>query len=90
MTDQVRFPAETVVASAHDDGVVLFDLVSGRMFSVNHTGAHIWHRLERREPSTAIVDSLSREYRIAPEAAETCVCNFMCTLGAHNLIVSGE
>ena len=37
-------------ASIHDDGVVILDNRSGRLFTSNQTGARIWRCIERRSP----------------------------------------
>jgi len=73
-------------ASLHDDGVVILDNRSGRLFRSNRTGASIWRCLERQLPLEAIADEISSEYEVAPAIAREDTGRFLAELERRNLI----
>ncbi len=77
----------SVVASAHDAGLVLFHTTRGRLFSTNRTGARIWDCLERSVPTDSIVAEISRAYQISHRAADDHTTAFLTTLQQEGLIV---
>jgi hypothetical protein len=54
-------PASHVRSSVTDEGIVLLDVATGRIFSANAIGARIWRGLEDGEPVGAIVDRIAAE-----------------------------
>ncbi len=54
-------PSALVRASATDDGIVLLDIGTGRIFSANAIGARIWRGLEEGLPIAAIVDRIASD-----------------------------
>ena len=73
-------------ASLHDDGVVILDNRSGRLFSSNLTGAGIWRRIVEQVPLEAIADEISSEYRIARTTAREHTARFLAELERYRLI----
>lgn len=73
-------------ASLHDDGVVILDNRSGRLFSSNRTGADIWRRIAQQVPFEAIADEICSEYRISRDTAREHIARFVTELERQNLI----
>ena len=78
-----------VVASVHDDGLVLFHTGIGRLFTANRTGARIWQCLERNLPVDAIAAEIGRDYRIADGMATEHTTRFLTELQRQGLIAPG-
>jgi len=76
-------------ASIHDDGVVILDNRSGRLFTSNQTGARIWRCIERQLPFESIADEIASEYQIARTTAQEHTARFLAELERHNLIERG-
>ena len=86
-TGDYRFTVNAeAAASIHDDGVVILDNRSGRLFSSNLTGASIWRRIVQQVPFEAIADEISGEYRIALTIAREHTARFLAELERNNLI----
>jgi hypothetical protein len=79
-------PHAGVVASFHDDGLVLMDVRHGRLFTANRCGARIWRALEESSATDTIATALSREYGIALDAAKQHSERFIADLAAHGLV----
>jgi len=62
MTTQFSISSEVHATPGDDDGSVLINLHSGKVFSLNGVGARIWTMLEQGTTFEAIVDSLARHY----------------------------
>ncbi len=73
-------------ASIHDDGLVILDNRSGRLFSSNRTGADIWRRIGQQVPVESIADEISSEYQIARNTAQEHIARFLAELERHHLI----
>jgi hypothetical protein len=73
-------------ASIHDDGIVILDNRSGRLFSSNLTGAGIWSRVVQKVPLEAIADEISSEYRIARTTAREHTARVLAELERYGLI----
>ena len=78
--------APNVIASGHDQGVILLDRASGRLFAANRTGARIWEGLERRLTLESIAQSLSVAHHISLDAARAHTTTFIATLAHHQLL----
>lgn len=78
----------TVVASIHDEGLVLLHTEKGRVFVANRTGTRIWQGLERRLPVDALAAEISREYQIAQETAREHTVRFLAELLRQGLITA--
>jgi hypothetical protein len=66
-------PAEDVVARRVGNEVVLVNLRTNRIFSLNRTGARLWELLEQGLTREAIAEQLTKEFDADPArvAAET-------------------
>jgi hypothetical protein len=83
-------PASGVIASSHDDGLVLMHLAHGRLFTANRCGARIWRALEARHSPQAIATALSRDYAIPLDVAARHTERFIADLAAHVLLDLGD
>jgi len=73
-------------ASIHDDGLVILDRRSGRLFTSNQTGARIWRGIERQLSLDAIADEIGSEYQIARITAREHTARFLAELERNNLV----
>jgi hypothetical protein len=79
-------PAPSVRVSVDGDGAVFLDLASGRLFSSNRVGAHIWQGLVRQLSAAAIAADISREYGIDVDTAERDTRHFLAELSRQHLL----
>jgi hypothetical protein len=61
MDAQFRILPDVRATTEDADGSVLLNLASGRMFTLNGTGAKVWTMLEQGFGFEAVVDSLMQE-----------------------------
>jgi len=73
-------------ASIHDNGVVILNLRSGRLYTTNGTGARIWRGVEQQLPLQTITEEISQEYQIAHSTARDHVVSFLSELERHTLV----
>ena len=83
--EKVR-PAACVAASFHDDAIVFFHKVDGRVFTSNQVGQKIWQGLERCLSIGAIAHDLSREYAIPDATAREHADRFLGELERWGLV----
>lgn len=76
-------------ASIHEDGLVILDTRSGRLFTSNLTGARVWRGLERQLPVESIADEIGREYQIDRTVAREHATRFLDELERNGLIDRG-
>lgn len=74
------------VRSFHDDGVVILQAGTGRLFTSNETGARIWRGIEQQLPLETIAEEISRAYSIARTTAREHTLNFLAALEQQALI----
>ena len=71
MITHLKIHSEVRTTPGDEDGSVLINLESGRVFSLNGVGAKIWTKLQERLTFEAILDSLTQEYDISHEQLRT-------------------
>jgi len=87
-TDSIRLkPGAT--ASIHDDGLVILDVPSGRIFISNQAGARVWQCLEQQLPLEAIAAEISRDYGIDRATAREDAARFLAELERNGLTERG-
>jgi hypothetical protein len=69
------------------DGAVILDTNSGKISTLNSTGAYVWEALRRGDELGAIVSALSRETGEKPETIEIDVHQFVDSLREKQLLV---
>ena len=82
-------PTEHVRSSITDDGVVLLDIASGRIFSANVIGARIWRGLEGGEAVDAIVDRIAADTGAERAIVDRDAARFIEALEARGLVCGG-
>jgi hypothetical protein len=73
-------------AFVNQDGAAILDCESGRISTLNATGAIIWQALERGEDAEAIAQSLVRQTGEEIEAVRKDVVEFVEALKRQNLL----
>jgi hypothetical protein len=76
-------------ASIHEDGLIILQIPSGRIFTSNRTGARIWHCLEQQVPLELIAAEIARDYRIDRATAREDVASFLAELERNGLTERG-
>ena len=79
-------PDTSVKASVHDDGVVLFHVARGRIFSSNRIGAAVWRGIERQLPLETIVRDVATQYQVALETVRADAARFVAELERQQLV----
>ena len=69
-----------------EDGAVLLHMGTKRYYSLNETGAAIWHLLENEVPVSEMGARLVEEYDVDPRAADEAVADLLAELAAEALI----
>jgi len=65
MTTQFSIFPEIRATPGDEDGSVLINLESGKVFSLNGIGAKVWTMLEQGLTFEGVVNSLSREFDVS-------------------------
>jgi len=90
MTNQITQISFTVnpdaVRSFHDDGVVILQPGTGRLFTSNETGARIWRGIEQQLSLETIAKEISTVYSIARATAREHTLKFLTALEQQGLI----
>jgi hypothetical protein len=74
------------VRSFHDDGVVILQAGTGRLFTSNETGARIWRGIEQQLSLEIIAKEISSAYQIERTTAREHTLNFLAVLEQQALI----
>ena len=74
------------VRSFHDDGVVILQAGTGRLFTSNETGARIWRGIEQQLPMETNAKEISSAYQIERTTAREHTLNFLAALEQQALI----
>lgn len=61
----------------NEDGAAVLNTKSGRLSTLNPTGAYVWRGLERGDSVESIVESLARETGVLRETVERDVRAFL-------------
>ena len=75
-----------VACATVEDGAVVLHMGTKRYFSLNETGAAIWHLLEEAVPLDEIPARISERYDVTLDAARLAVEELVATLEASNLL----
>ena len=79
-------PAPDVVSRRLDDEVVLVNLQTNRIYSLNSTGARFWELLAEGHDRAAIESRLLGEFEVAPERLSAEVDALLAALSQAGLI----
>jgi hypothetical protein len=76
-----------VRSTVTDEGVVLLDVSSGKIFHSNPVGSRVWVKLQEGAPLSKIVDEISAEFNAPREQVEADVQEYVQSLKTGGLIV---
>lgn len=79
-----------VACAAFEDGEIVHELRTGRLFRLNRTAAEIWRDLRAGEDAGAVADRLARRYGIEPSSARADVAALAEGLGAAGVLAAAE
>lgn len=82
-------PSTNVRSTITDEGVVLMDVLRGKIFYANPVGARVWVGIQRGLPVNAIVEEISLGFGVSHEQIETDVLEYLGSLKANGLILEG-
>ena len=83
----VRFiRTSSVIAQPNGESTVLFDMESGRYFSLNDTGSRVWSLCDGTRTSGQIADLMSEEFAVAPETLREDVSELLGELTVRGLV----
>ena len=92
MSAHVSIHPEVRTTPGDEDGSVLINLQSGKVFSLNGVGAKIWTMLEQGTSFNGVLDELSREYNLPSAELENDLDDFVDELERKHLlkVTAGE
>jgi len=76
-----------VRSTVTDEGVVLLDVSSGKIYHSNPVGSRIWIKLQEGSPLSKIVDENAAEFNAPREQVEADVQEYVTSLKTGGLIV---
>ena len=76
-----------VRSTVTEEGVVLLDVSSGKIFHSNQVGSRVWVKLQEGSPLSKIVDEISAEFNAPREQVEADVHEYVKSLKTGGLIV---
>lgn len=79
--------APDVRASAHEDGLAILNIATGKVFLSNRTGLQVWEGLVSGLSADAITDKISRECDVAVDLVRRHTFAFLFELERRGLIV---
>ena len=86
MTTQFSIHPEVRTSPSDEDGSVLIDLESGKVFSLNGVGAKIWTKIEEGLAFEALLDSLAHDYDVPREQLRSDLATFVGELEKKGLV----
>jgi hypothetical protein len=78
--------SDTVRSTHSQDGAIVLDVRQGQIFNLNFVGSRILELLKTGDSESEIVDSISREFDVTREVAESDLREFLVALKNHKLI----
>jgi hypothetical protein len=89
MITQVKIHPEVRTTPGDEDGSVLINLESGKVFSLNGVGARVWTMLQHQLTSEDVLDSLAVDYGVPREQLQDDLQAFLHELECHDLVEAG-
>jgi hypothetical protein len=86
MSAQFSIHPEVRTTPGDEDGSVLINLQSGKVFSLNGVGAKVWTMLEEGTSFDGVLDALSREYSVPKAEVRNDLDDFIKDLAQKNLL----
>jgi hypothetical protein len=76
-----------VRSTVTDEGVVLLDVSSGKIFHSNPIGSRVWTKLQEGSALPKIVEEITAEFKAPREQVESDVLEYVLGLQTNGLIV---
>lgn len=86
MSAQFSIHPKVRTTPSDEDGSVLINLQSGKVFSLNGAGAKVWTMLEQGADFDGVLDALSREYNLPSAELKKDLDDFLKDLARKNLL----
>jgi len=86
MSARFSIHPEVRTTPGDEDGSVLINLQSGKVFSLNGTGAKVWTMIAQGANFDGVLDALGREYQIPSEELRNDLNGFIQELGRKDLL----
>jgi Coenzyme PQQ synthesis protein D (PqqD) len=78
-----------VRSTVTEEGVVLLDVSSGKIFHSNPIGSRVWTKLQEGSALPDIVDEITTEFKAPREQVEADILEYVQSLKSNGLIVEG-
>lgn len=88
MITQFKIHPEVRTTPGDEDGSVLINLESGKVFSLNGVGARVWTMLQQQLTCEDLLDALAIEYEAPREQLQDDLEAFLHELECHDLVAS--
>jgi hypothetical protein len=79
-------PSPDVRSTITDDGAILMDISTGKLFHCDPVGAQIWSRLSGGESMDAIIEGISSQFGVPRARVAVDVEEYLVSLKAQRLI----
>ena len=79
-------PAQLVLSSRHEDGLLLLHVCTGRLFLCNRTGARFWQSFVNGSSLMEASEQLSQEYGVPVDDLRKDALAFLGDLETHGLL----
>jgi hypothetical protein len=86
MSAQLSIHPEVRSTPGDEDGSVLINLQSGKVFSLNGVGAKVWTMLEQGTTFDGVLAALSREFNLPSEELRNDLDHFINDLARKDLL----
>ena len=86
MITQFKIHPEVRTTPGDEDGSVLINLESGKVFSLNGVGAWVWTMLQQQLTCEDLLDSLAVEFEVPREQLQDDLEAFLHELECHDLV----
>lgn len=79
-----------LLASNMDEEKVMMSIESGKYYNLGSVGGRIWELIESPVSVRRLIESLTAEYEIDPDTCAEQVLDFLHSMQAEKLIVTGK
>jgi hypothetical protein len=90
MTTQFSILPEVRATPGDEDGSVVINLESGKVFSLNGAGAKVWAMLEEGLTFEGVINSLAREYDVSRQQVQADLEIFISALECKGLVEASD
>lgn len=77
----------SIVERASGDELILLNIESGQLYSLNETGAVLWPMIKENSNDALMADALQEKFEVEAAAAISSARDFIADLKAQNILV---